>query len=138
MAHSDDIDKAKKSRRVLIVDDNEDALELLVMGMELLGHEVFSAPDGSAALTAVEAHRPDIAFMDVGLPDMDGYELARRIRRLEHQPRIRLVAVTGYGQASDRERAFQAGFDAHLVKPVSLKNIEDALNAMGGPSADDA
>lgn len=118
-------------RRVLIVDDNQDTLDLLVIGIEMLGHEVFSAPDGASALAVVEAHRPDVAFMDVGLPDMDGYELARRIREGERTARMRLVALTGYSQTSDRERAFRAGFDAHLVKPVNLKKIEETLHALG-------
>jgi CheY-like chemotaxis protein len=120
---------------VLIVDDNQDALELLVMGVELLGNEVFSAADAGLALAAVEAHRPDIAFMDVGLPDMDGYELARRIRQLDYQSEIRLVAVTGYGRATDRQRALDAGFDDHLVKPVSLQQIQNVLETLDGAAS---
>jgi CheY-like chemotaxis protein len=119
-----------QSARVLIVDDNEDALELLVLAIELLGNEVFSAPDGAQALTLAEQRCPDIAFLDVGLPDMSGYELARRIRELDLQPRTKLVAVTGYGRADDRERAFQAGFDAHLTKPVSLQEIQQMLETL--------
>lgn len=119
------------SRRVLIVDDNQDTLDLLVMGIEMLGHEVFSAVDGASALAVVAAQRPDIAFMDVGLPDMDGYELARRIREGEATARMRLVALTGYSQATDRERALRAGFDAHLTKPVNLKKIQETLQALG-------
>lgn len=117
-------------RRVLVVDDNQDTLDLLVIGIEMLGYEVFSAPDGESALAVVQAQRPDIAFMDVGLPDMDGYELARRIREDERMARMRLVALTGYSQTSDRERALRAGFDAHLVKPVNLKKIEETLHAL--------
>lgn len=124
-------DKPKlDQRRVLLVDDNQDTLELLVMGIEMLGHVVFSSPDAAGALELVAAQRLDIAFMDLGLPDMDGYELARRIRQDQHAAGIRLVALTGYSQPSDRERAIRAGFDAHLVKPVNLKKIEETLNAL--------
>jgi CheY-like chemotaxis protein len=91
---------------------------------------VFSAADGTSALAVVEANHLDIAFLDVGLPDMDGYELARRIREGERVAKMRLVALTGYSQASDRERAFQAGFDAHLVKPVNLKKLEEVLKTL--------
>jgi CheY-like chemotaxis protein len=119
-----------QARRVLIVDDNQDTLDLLVIGLEMLGHEVFSAADGTSALAVVEANHLDIAFLDVGLPDMDGYELARRIREGERVAKMRLVALTGYSQASDRERAFQAGFDAHLVKPVNLKKLEEVLKTL--------
>ena len=107
-------------RRVLVVDDNEDAAEALAEALVDLGHAVEVAHDGPQALAKLETFSPDVALLDIGLPLMDGYELARRIR---HEPRlsgIRLVSITGYGQNSDRLRAQEAGFDVHLVKPVDL------------------
>jgi len=107
-------------RRVLVVDDNEDAAEALAEALVDLGHAVEVAHDGPQALAKLETFSPDVALLDIGLPLMDGYELARRIR---HEPRlsgIRLVSITGYGQHSDRLRAQEAGFDVHLVKPVDL------------------
>ena len=107
-------------RRVLVVDDNEDAAEALAEALVDLGHAVEVAHDGPQALAKLETFSPDVALLDIGLPLMDGYELARRIR---HEPRlsgIRLVSITGYGQHSDRVRAQEAGFDVHLVKPVDL------------------
>jgi signal transduction histidine kinase len=115
------------ARRVLVVDDNEDAAVALAEALVDLGHAVEVAYDGPQALAKLETFSPDIALLDIGLPLMDGYELARRIR---HEPRlsgIRLVSITGYGQNSDRLRAKEAGFDVHLVKPVDLMVIEKVI-----------
>jgi CheY-like chemotaxis protein len=104
--------------------------------LRIEGHEVETAFDGPAALAAATRFRPDLALLDVGLPVMDGYELARRLR--ERDPGLRLFAVTGYGQPEDRARVAQAGFDAHFVKPVDLVALKSAV--LGGdealPSAD--
>ena len=110
-----------RSRRVLVVDDNVDAAELLGDALQMLGHEVAVVHDGPAALAAVERFRPDLAVLDVGLPQMDGHELARRLRALV--PECRLIALTGYGQEADRARSMEAGFDVHLVKPVNLAQL---------------
>jgi CheY-like chemotaxis protein len=125
------VDNAPQSgpigRRVLLVDDNEDAAASLAEALVDLGHVVEVAHDGPAALAKLETFSPDVALLDIGLPLMDGYELARRIR---HEPRlaqIRLVSITGYGQHSDKMRAKEAGFDVHLVKPVDLGVIETVL-----------
>jgi CheY-like chemotaxis protein len=114
-------------RRVLVVDDNEDAAASLAEALVDLGHEVEVAHDGPAALAKLETFSPDIALLDIGLPLMDGYELARRIRHEPQLSNIRLVSITGYGQQSDRVRAAEAGFDVHLVKPVELTDIERAI-----------
>jgi CheY-like chemotaxis protein/anti-sigma regulatory factor (Ser/Thr protein kinase) len=106
------------ARRVLLVDDNEDAADLLSSSLTAAGHVVQTAYDGPSALLALGEFTPDIALLDIGLPAMDGYELAGRIKAVS--PGVRLVALTGYGQESDRERTRAAGFDAHLVKPVEL------------------
>ena len=117
---------AAGSKRILIVDDNVDAAELLAMSLESRGHVVRVAHDGPEALRVVEAFTPDLALLDIGLPVMDGYELARRFRTLPALHRIRMVAITGYGQASDRQQSTDAGFDAHLVKPLDF----DALGKL--------
>jgi len=114
-------------RRVLLVDDNEDAAASLAEALEDLGHVVEVAHDGPAALAKLETFSPDVALLDIGLPLMDGYELARRIRHEPRLARIRLVSITGYGQHSDKVRAHEAGFDVHLVKPVDLGVIETVL-----------
>ena len=115
-------------RRVLVVDDNADAAELLARVMEQLGCETRTAHDGPSALALVEGFRPELALLDIGLPVMDGYELARHLRQRSDADPIRLVAVTGYGQKSDVERAFAAGFDQHLTKPVNLDLLEALLS----------
>jgi signal transduction histidine kinase len=114
-------------RSVLIVDDNEDAAAMLTAFLQLSGHRVRSASDGVAALRLLEEAPADVALLDIGLPGMDGYELAARIRGDRRLAGVRLVAVTGYGQASDRQKAEAAGFDAHLVKPVDPTVLERVL-----------
>jgi PAS domain S-box-containing protein len=115
-----------KSLRVLVVDDNADAADLLAEALGASGHVTSVAQDGPTALHVACTFRPDIALLDIGLPVMDGYELAGRLR--SQFGAVRLIAVTGYGQTPDRERARAAGFDVHLIKPVDL----DALLAAVG------
>ena len=114
--------------RVLVVDDNVDAAELLAEAVGQYGYHTLIAHDGAAALRMVEAFAPDIALLDIGLPVMDGYELAGRLRSGPRGERMKLVAITGYGQESDRRRTAAAGFDAHLVKPVQLNAIVTLLD----------
>jgi PAS domain S-box-containing protein len=116
---------AKPGQRLLLVDDNVDAAMALADLLRVLGHEVEVAHDGLRALSAARRFLPDAALVDIGLPGMDGYELARRLR--EQQPALRVMAVTGYGQDRDRERSAQAGFTDHLVKPVDLATLERLL-----------
>lgn len=111
--------------RVLVVDDNLDAAELLADLVESLGHEVHVAHDGLAALEAAERCRPEVVLLDIGLPRMDGLEVARRLRGAGQD--LTLVAVTGYGQEEDRRRSLAAGFNAHLVKPIDLAALTAAL-----------
>jgi len=111
---------------VMVVDDNEDAARALGEALEFQGHQVkvvFSAPD---ALALAAQFQPDVGLLDIGLPGMDGYELALRLRQQSARP-LRLIAVTGYGQDSDRQRAADAGFDHHLTKPVDLSRLEALL-----------
>lgn len=112
-------DSAPTKRRILVVDDNRDAASSLAELLSLEGHAVVVAYDGPAALARAEEATPEVAFLDIGLPEMDGYELARRLRD-RFGEKITLVAVTGYGQDSDRRRSKEAGFDEHLVKPIDI------------------
>lgn len=116
-----------RPRRVLLVDDNADALETLGMLIEAWGHEVHIAADGSAALAAAREFRPDVVLLDIGLPRMDGYEVARQLRREPGMDEALLAALTGYGQEQDRRRSQEAGFDLHLVKPVNPSTLERVL-----------
>jgi signal transduction histidine kinase/ActR/RegA family two-component response regulator len=124
---------ARTQRRILVADDNNDALESLATLLQLSGHEVFTAPNGAAALETAEQQRPEVALLDIGMPKLDGYEVARRIRAQPWGQRITLVALTGWGQDSDRRRSQEAGFDSHLVKPLDLDKLTDLL--AGLPSA---
>ena len=119
---------AKGGRRILVVDDNEDAADSLAEVLGELGHCVEAAHDGAEALAKLETFVPEVAFLDIGLPVMDGYELARRIREIPRMSGVRLIAVTGYGQSTDRLYSREAGFTMHLVKPVNLSVIERALS----------
>ncbi|MDB5886887.1 MAG: domain S-box protein [Polaromonas sp.] len=121
-------------RRVLVVDDNVDAAQSLALLLEMSGHEVRLAHDGLGALEAVMAHPPDVVLLDIGLPQLDGYEVARRIRQQYPLQHIRLVALTGYGQGSDRQRSLEAGFDHHLVKPANFAEIEKILHTAAPPA----
>jgi len=114
-------------RRVLIVDDNVDAAESLADALRDAGHEVRVETDGPSALASAEAFSPDAALVDIGLPGMDGYEVARRLRAAMPRAPLRLIALTGYGQEGDRRRAEAAGFDVHLCKPADLDRIEAAI-----------
>ncbi|MEO8277544.1 MAG: ATP-binding protein [Thermoanaerobaculia bacterium] len=123
--------------KILVVDDNQDAAELLAQGLKLIGHEACVAHDGIAALALATEHRFEAAFLDIGLPAMDGYELAQRLRKLPTFANARLVAITGYGQPSDMERSRAAGFDEHLVKPVDLDAIERLIASWTGAPVQD-
>jgi CheY-like chemotaxis protein len=118
--------------RVLLVEDSPDTAESLMMLLEVLGHQVRVTHDGRSALDVAQASVPDVMMVDIGLPGMDGYEVARRIRQHPDLKRVILVALTGYGRDEDRQRAFAAGFDYHLVKPVSPDAIQDLVARLGG------
>jgi PAS domain S-box-containing protein len=120
---------ATRSVRVLVVDDNRDAAEMLAEALGAVGHEVHVAADGPSALEIAAKVPPEVALLDIGLPVMDGYEVARRLRELPGCRRTRFIALTGYGQESDRERSRKAGFDEHLVKPVDLDDVARAVAA---------
>ncbi|HEU0107439.1 MAG TPA: ATP-binding protein [Vicinamibacteria bacterium] len=113
--------------RVLVVDDSEDSVESLAMLLRLWGHDVMTATDGATALDLVSQKAPHVVLLDIGLPGLSGYEVAKRIRAREGGQDIVLVALTGYGQADDRRRAKEAGFTVHLVKPVVPETLQRLL-----------
>jgi PAS domain S-box-containing protein len=117
---------------VLVVDDNADAAEVVADLLRAHGYEVRLALDGPAALALVEHFAPDVALLDIGLPVMDGYELAQRLQERLAPRRVPLIAITGYGREGDRVRAREAGFDFHLVKPVDFTRIENAIGHVTG------
>jgi CheY-like chemotaxis protein len=123
--------------RILVVDDEPDVIESVRLGFELQWREidVLGAASGEAALDLVEREHPDLVLLDIGLPDIDGYELATRIRGLPEGASIRLLAVTGYGQPVDQERSRRAGFAAHLVKPVETRRLLAHIARSSPPGA---
>ncbi|MBK7862625.1 MAG: response regulator [Archangiaceae bacterium] len=116
---------ASQSVEVLLVDDNEDAAEMVAELLRGAGHRVHVAHHAEAALALLEKATADVGVLDIGLPGMSGYELAGRVK--QKWPGMRLIALTGYGQSSDRERALEAGFDAHLVKPIAVEKLEELI-----------
>jgi CheY-like chemotaxis protein len=122
------------SRRVLVVDDNQDAADSLAMLLRLGGHEVHVFHDGPTAVAAADAVKPEVALLDIGLPEMNGFELARRLRTHPGLTAILLVAVTGYGQDQDLRRSREAGFDHHLVKPIDPMALEAIFASCDRPT----
>jgi CheY-like chemotaxis protein len=120
--------------RVLVADDNRDAADTCAALLELSGHHVQTAYSGHQAFELAESFRPHAALLDIGLPDLNGYTLAKHIRESSWGRRTLLVAVTGWGQSDDRRRAYEAGFDHHLAKPVAAEAIESVLRVLGGRS----
>jgi CheY-like chemotaxis protein len=118
---------ATTRRRILVVDDNEDQAHSLSTLLELLGHEVKAAYDGHSAIAVAKEFIPDIALVDIGLPGLNGYDVARRLREQPELSKIFLVAQTGWGQEEDRRRTHEAGFDRHLVKPVEISAVQEIL-----------
>lgn len=115
---------------VLVVDDNRDAAESLAMLLSTTGADVHVAHDGPTALAEFELREPDVVLLDIGMPDMDGYEVARRLREFSSPQRVAIVALTGWGQDEDRQRVRDAGFDHHLVKPVDLASLQALLTEL--------
>jgi len=118
-----------KGRRVLIADDNRDSADTLASMLQMVGHDVRVCYDGVNALTQAELFRPDVMLLDIGMPVLNGLELASRVRERPWGARIRLIALTGWGQPEDVKRSQRAGFDHHLVKPVELSRLQDLLGA---------
>ena len=120
------------ARRVLVVDDNVDAATTLGQLLNSLGHETRVVHDGPSALTAAAEFLPDVVLLDIGMPGMDGYEVARRLQAFKRERKFRIVAITGWGQEADRERAKEAGFDVHVVKPVDVGLLSRIVEERNG------
>ena len=118
------------SSRVLVVDDNVDAADMLVMMLQMFGNKVQAVYSGQTAVEMAVSYKPDCILLDIGLPDMNGYEVARRLRQLPQTKNMWLIAITGYGQDSDRQKSLEAGFDHHLVKPVAPQKLQDLLTTL--------
>jgi signal transduction histidine kinase/CheY-like chemotaxis protein len=135
-AESQSPDKTVKTTnklRILIVDDNVDAANSLGVLMELLEHEIQVVHDGTSALQAAPEFMPQVIFLDIGLPDMTGYEVASRIRETDWGTSVKLYALTGWGQEEDRRKSQEAGFDAHLVKPIDPKKLFELISSLQVP-----
>ena len=115
----------------MIVDDNEDGAEMLAVFLDLSGHVTRVAHNGTEALALADEFQPNVIFLDIGLPDISGYDVARALRSRSVASQLTLVAVTGWGAEEDRRRAQQAGFDEHLVKPVDTKKVTELLRREG-------
>ncbi|GGY88773.1 response regulator [Pseudoduganella plicata] len=120
---------------VLLIEDNDDGREMMAMMLSCYGYDVRSAPDGLQGIETALSYRPDVALVDIGLPGIDGYEVARRLRANSDTSGIRLIALTGYGLAEDQRRVLEAGFNMHLVKPVDIESLMKAISSLTNPNA---
>ena len=125
-------DRRATPRRVLLIEDNTDAREMLRMMLELAGHSVYDAPDGARGLELLSVVRPDVGIIDIGLPRMDGYQVAKRIRQDPHGRGMLLLALTGYSSATDIQRSSDHGFDHHLIKPIDPDRLARLLDGAEG------
>jgi DNA-binding response OmpR family regulator len=120
-------------RRVLVVDDTRDVAEMLGELIQMMGHDVRVAHDGATAIAEARRFAPDLVLLDVGLPDMSGYDVARELRAHAGGRAMTIVAVTGWGRAEDQARSAEAGIDLHVVKPITIETVNRLL-APGAPS----
>jgi len=126
-APANSTNSAARLRRILVADDNLDAGETLAMLLRLDGHEVHVATDGLQALDLFARVHPDVAILDIGMPGLSGHEVARRIRDLRNEQPVTLIAITGWGQQADKDRAAASGFDHHFTKPVEPTVLSELL-----------
>jgi len=122
--------------KILVVEDNADTREMMEAMLRIEGYDVITVEHGTLALEALADQRINVVLLDIGLPDLDGYEVARRIRAMPESGRFKLVALTGYGQLSDQRHAFEAGFDEHLTKPVSIDRLSEVIRVLNERRAD--
>ena len=127
----------RTARRILVVDDSRDSAESLGMLLELDGHDVRRAYDGFEAVEAAEAFRPEVILLDIGLPKLNGYEAAQKIREQPWGRDVMLVALTGWGQEEDRKKSRDAGFDRHVVKPLDHTALSELIASLSSVSAPD-
>ncbi|MES2534982.1 MAG: response regulator [Pseudomonadota bacterium] len=126
-------DMVPKALKILIVDDNLDSVSITGMLLDSLGYQTYIAQDALAAMALAKQHLPDIILLDIGLPGEDGYQVARMLRQQPDLRKAKLIAVTGYGTAQDKEKAMEAGFDHHLVKPANIDNLLSLIESSAGP-----
>lgn len=119
-----------RALRILVADDHRDSAATLSMMLQIMGGDVRTAHDGVEAVRAVGEFRPDVALLDIGMPNMNGHDAARKIRKQPWGKGIALIALTGWGEAVDRRRSYEAGFDQHLVKPVPQSTLAELLVAL--------
>lgn len=119
---------ARAKQRFLVIEDEEDIRESMRLVLALEGHDAETASSGQEGLRFLETHQPDVVLIDIRMPGMNGYEVARRARNLPHGDMLKLVAVTAYGSPAERARAYAAGFDVHLTKPCSYADLIRAVN----------
>jgi CheY-like chemotaxis protein len=124
------IPTAKPGLRVLVVDDNHDAAKVLCLLLQSIGVKVEAVHSGPAALAAIPDYQPNVILMDIGMPGMDGNEVARRIRQQPAFNDIKLIALTGWGQEKDRQRSKESGFDHHVTKPVNFRDLTDLITSI--------
>lgn len=133
------IKPARQAFRILVVDDNLDSALSLAMMLSIMGHETRTAHDGESALATAEAFLPDVVLLDIGLPKLNGYEVAQRIRQQPWGTSMFLIAVTGWGQEEDRQRSSEVGLNVHMVKPIEAGALEQLLSDLArdgrGPGA---
>ena len=123
-------EKGKSARRVLVVDDNSDSREMIAVLVELSGHQPQTAGDGAEAIHEANLHRPDAILLDIGLPDMTGYDVCRRLREQDWASEVPIIALSGWSEADAVNESKEAGFDAHLVKPVDPADLIDLLSTL--------
>ncbi|HEV2834302.1 MAG TPA: ATP-binding protein, partial [Pyrinomonadaceae bacterium] len=126
--------EAAPQRHVLIVDDNRDSADSLAMLLEITGNKIYMAHDGLEAVEAIEKYRPEVVLLDIGLPNLDGHEVCRRVREQPWGKDIVVIALTGWGQADDRRKSEEAGFNGHLVKPVDYDQLLELLESLSKPA----
>ncbi len=119
-------------RRILVVDDNPDAADLLGEALSTVGYEVRVAYDGASALTVASSFHPEMALLDLGLPGMDGFELAQSLLATKGLETLKLIAITGFGLANARRRAIESGFTAHILKPIEFLRLEQEIQRLIG------
>jgi PAS domain S-box-containing protein len=124
----DNKEASSRKRRILVVDDNRDAADSLALMLQMMGHDTRTAYDGAEAVQAAESFRPEVVLLDIGLPKMNGYEVAGRIRQQPWGASVTLIALTGWGQDEDKRRASEAGFDHHLTKPVEAASLREKVS----------
>jgi len=122
------VSRSPRPLRVVVVDDNPDVADALQMLLQLEGHLAVTAYDGRSALKLIEEMHPHVVFVDIGMPHMNGYEVARTLSRLPGRESIRLIAMTGWGELKDKDRALEAGFDLHLTKPILPEKLAELLS----------